>query len=117
MHLISTRTLLIIAVFCIAFANNAAGEGRVIAQAYEVLLEHFQAAPSVPGTITIRECAECDVLRFRITSATRYAVNGRPMQLEEFRLFLNQSTNTNDGSITVLHHLESDRVESIDAWL
>lgn len=115
----STRSkkLLVIAVVCIAFASSAFGENRIISRAYEALLDSFQAPTSMNGLVTFKECPDCEVLQIRVTAATRYAVNGRSVELEDFRLALLKAGDRDSGSITVLHHLESNGVEAVDAWL
>jgi len=112
-----TRKILVMAIVCAAFASGAFGESRVISKAYEAPLQNFQAPQSMNGLVTFRECPDCDILQFHVTAATRYAVNGRTVELEDFRLALLQSGDRIDGSVTVLHHLESDRVKAVDAWL
>ena len=113
----STTKTLLIALVCFVCSTSASGEGRVLSQAYEVSVENFQPPQSDNGAATFKECADCDVRRVQVTASTRYAVNGRAVDLEEFRLALLQTKDREGGSITVLHHLESNSVESVDAWL
>lgn len=117
MNFTSTKKILVTAILFIAFATSAFGEGRVISKAYEALLNNFQAPQSVNGLVTFRECANCDALQFRVTAATRYAVDGRTVELEDFRLALLKASDRDSGSITVLYHLQSDSVEAVEAWL
>lgn len=117
MNPVFTRKLVVISLICIAFAASAHGEGRVISRAYEVALDLFQAPQSENGMATFKECADCDLTQVPVTAATRYSVDGRSVRLDEFRLALLQTGDREAGSITVLHHLETNRVESVDAWL
>ncbi len=91
------------------------GQGRVISQAYEILLNNFQAPVSAVGTIVFKVCDECERQHARVTEATRYSVNGSSVRLEEFRIALLQTTDRDSKAVTVLYHLESNTVESIDA--
>ena len=113
-HVIKIPSLLLVA---LAFAVNTYAEGRVVVQAYEVLLEDFQAPTTRIGTATFRTCPSCDKLSVSTTASTRYSINGVGVQLDEFRRTITQAESGNDNCVTVLHHLESDSIEAIDATL
>ena len=100
---------------CSVFSAAAMGQGRVISQAYEILLNNFQAPVNAVSTIVFRECDECEQQHVRVTEATIYSVNGRSVRLEEFRIAILQASDRDNKAVTVLHHLESNTVESIDA--
>ena len=115
MILINVKKLLLISLICAVLSATAMGQGRVISQASEILLNNFQAPVSAVSTIVFKECDECEQQHARVTEATIYSVNGRPVRLEEFRIAILQATDRDDKAVTVLHHLESNTVESIDA--
>ena len=115
MNLINIKKLLFISLICSVFSATAIGQGRVISQAYEILLNNFQAPVSAVSTIVFKECDECDQQHVRVNEATRYSVNGSSVRLEEFRIAVLQATDRDSKAVTVLHHLESNTVESIDA--
>jgi hypothetical protein len=115
MNLINIKKLLSISLICAVFSATAMGQGRVISQAYEILLNNFQAPVSAVSTIVFKECDECEQQHARVTEATLYSVNGRSVRLEEFRIAVLQATDRDSKAVTVLHHLESNTVESIDA--
>ena len=115
MNLVKVKKLLFIALLCATFSATALGQGRVISQAYEILLNNFQAPVSASSTIVFRECEECDPMHVRVNEATRYSINGRSVRLEEFRIAILQTTDRDNKAVTVLHHLESNMIESIDA--
>jgi hypothetical protein len=86
MNLINVKKHLFIALLCAAFSATAMGQGQVISQAYEILLNNFQAPVSAVSTIVFKECDDCEQQHVRVTEATRYSVNGRTVRLEEFRI-------------------------------
>ena len=115
MNLIGVKKLLFISLICTAFSSTAMGQGRVISQASEILLNNFQAPVSAVSTIVFKECDECEQQHARVTEATLYSINGRSVRLEEFRIAILQTTDHDNKAVTVLHHLESNTIESIDA--
>ncbi len=115
MNLINIKKHLFISLICTVLSATATGQGRVISQAYEILLNNFQAPVSASSTIVFKECDECEQQHARVTETTIYSVNGRPVRLEEFRIAILQATDRDNKAVTVLHHLESNTVESIDA--
>ena len=117
MKLTSMRKIVFTVLICVAFAANAYGQGRVISQAYEVMLDDFQAPASPAGNVIFRSCEECERVSVRVTATTKYSINGKTVRLEDFRVAVLQTNDRDNKSVTVLHHLESNSVESIDAWL
>jgi hypothetical protein len=115
MHLMNVKKLFFISLICAICSATVVGQGRVISQAYEVLLNNFQAPISTSSTIVFKECDDCEAMHIRVTEATRYSVNGRPVRLEDFRIAILQAGDRDNMAVTVLHHLESNVVESIDA--
>lgn len=94
--------------------SGAAAIGNVTSQGYEIMLSNFTAPATANGGVTFRECDSCDRRTVRVTSSTRYAVNGRTVRLEDFRKALTQVPDRDEAALTVLHHLESDTIELID---
>ena len=108
--------ILTLALLC--FAGPAmAIEGDVISRAYEVDLDQFQAPAAPNGITTFKPCPDCDRRSVRVTPETSYSVNGKVMRLQDFRKALLLVQDRRSAMVTVLHHLESDTVVSIDASL
>lgn len=91
--------------------------GPVVSQAYEVALSDFRAPGTANGTVSFKECDECDSRTIRVTGNTRYAINGKSVRFEEFRKAVAAAHNRDKVAVTVLHHLESDTVEFINVSL
>ncbi len=115
MNLINVKKLLSISLLCAIFSATAMGQGRVISQAYEILLNNFQAPVSASSTIVFKECDDCEQVHVRVNESTRYSINGKSVRLEDFRIAILQADDRDNKAVTVLHHLESNTVESIDA--
>ncbi|MDH4125347.1 MAG: hypothetical protein OEW64_08930 [Gammaproteobacteria bacterium] len=105
------RKLFAIAVIGTSFAASAQAE--VVSQAYELTMEQFTAPTTANASISFRECDDCEILRMRVSDATSYTVNSKQVRLEEFRLAVAQLRGSERASVTVLHHLESNTVQSI----
>ena len=85
-----------------------------VSKAYEVKAQNF-VAPTTPNSgFVVKTCDNCDSLRLRNSSETRYSFNGQWMSLDRFRETL-QRAPAEQVSIGVLHHLESDTVLRIFA--
>ena len=106
----------IAAIAMLGMALPAAAELReVISQAYEVELRHFVAPATINGTTSFKKCERCEQHRVRVTAKTAYHVDDERVRLADFRKAIAQAGTRDDVYITVLHHLESDTVESIYA--
>jgi len=103
------KTLFAIALLGISFASA----GQVISQAYEIALGDFRAPVSQNGVAVFKKCEDCEQLLVRVTPATRYTVNGKIVRLESFRKIVGPAGSHKSGAVIVLHHLESDTIESI----
>jgi hypothetical protein len=105
------RKFFTIALLCIGFVAGAQGE--VISQAYELTLKQFTVPTTNNSGIAFKECDECEVQRMRVTDNTSYSVNGKHVRLDEFRQAVAQLRGSDNASITVLQHLESNTVLAI----
>lgn len=108
-NLMKIKTLFAIALLSISFVAT----GQVVSQAYEIALGDFRAPVSQNGVAVFQECADCERRLVRVTPATRYTVNGKNMPLEDFRKSIGPGGSGKNGDVIVLHHLESDTIESI----
>ncbi len=108
----NTKTLFAITLIC--FSLSAAAEDRIISLAYELTLSDFRAPTTANSSISFKECDECEQIRTRVTPNTRYSINGKTVRLEDFRKAVTQAHDRDKKDVTVLHHLESDTIKSID---
>ena len=96
---------------------SAAADFRTITEAYEVDLSDLRLPGSEYGTVTFKQCADCDAQTVRVTVQTRYLINDRDFALVEFKEQLKRLGNGKDPSVAVLHHLESNTIKAIKVWL
>ncbi|MDH3352325.1 MAG: hypothetical protein OEM60_09815 [Gammaproteobacteria bacterium] len=115
MNLMKIKTLIAVTLLCLGFA--AAAQDRIVSQAYEVALSDFRAPATENGGAAFKECRNCARRIVRVTSGTRYAVNGQSLSLEKFREAISKADDRDEKSVTVLHHLESDTIVSIDVYI
>jgi hypothetical protein len=108
--------ILTLALLCFAGSATAI-EGEVISRAYELGLDQFQAPATPNSRVSFTPCPDCERQSVRVTPETRYSVNGKAMELTDFRKALLLVQDRRNAMVTVLHHLESDTVVSIDASL
>ncbi len=113
--MMNIKFLVAVTLLCLGMSVAAAGE--IVSLAYEVPLSEFRAPATTNGGASFRECSECERHLVRVTAATHYVVNGKSMQLEAFKDALMHASDRDEKTLTVLHHLESDTIESISVLL
>lgn len=101
----------------LGLALSAAAQDRITSQAYEVVLSEFRAPATVNGGASFKPCSQCERQVVRVTPGTRYSVNGTTLSLEKFRQAIAQASDRDEKSITVLHHLESNTIVSVSAYI
>ncbi len=95
----------------------AAADFRTITEAYEVDLSDLRLPGSENGTLTFKQCSDCEAQTLRVTSKTRYVINDRHFALVEFKEQLKTVRNRKDQNVSVLHHLESNTIKAVKVWL
>jgi len=95
----------------------AVAEFTTIARAYEVPLNTFNVPVTRNGVITVKECDDCPAQSGRLTPQTAFLINGRSVELTEFRKSAYGVRDRSAETVIVLHHLESDTISSISLTL
>ncbi len=95
----------------------AAADFKTITEAYEVDLSDLRLPGSENGTLTFKQCSDCEVQILRVTGKTRYVINDRDFALAEFKEQLKHIRNRKDQNVSVLHHLESNTIKAVKVWL
>ena len=108
---------LLVAVTLLCLGMSVAAAEEIVSLAYEVPLSEFRAPATTNGGASFKECSECERHLVRVTAATHYVINGKSFGLQAFREALMHATDRDEKSVTVLHHLESDTIESISVLL
>lgn len=112
----STFIRSLLAILLLGLGAAATADFVVVTEAYEVPVSELRLPGVVNGTVTFRECKECDYRTIRVTAATSYQANGETLSLKDFRNALENVPNPSDATATVLHHLESDTIEGVQVW-
>jgi hypothetical protein len=106
-----------IAIAVLSLGMSIPASGQIVSLAYEVPLSEFRAPATTNGGASFRECSECERHLVRVTAATNYVINGESMQLKAFKEALLHANDRDEKTLTVLHHLESDTIQSISVSL
>lgn len=112
------NTKLLIAVAMIGLALPAAADFTTVQVAYEVALSDVRLPRDEHGsTIAFKECADCEYKTKRVSANIRYLVDGRSVTLQKFRQLTNRVANRDNEAVTILHHLEDNRVTEVSVYL
>lgn len=103
----------LLALVLLGLSLSAAAEFTTITAAYEVSVSDLRLPGSATGTLTFKQCADCEAQTLRVTGSTRYVLNDRDLELAEFKAQLGNVRKRNDETATVLHHLESNTITAI----
>ncbi len=109
------RKLLVIVL--LGLSLSAVADFTTITEAYEVNLSDLRLPGSENGTLTFKQCPDCEAQTLRVTRSTRYLINDRDFVLAEFKEQLKRIRNRKDQIVSVLHHLESNSIKAIKVWL
>lgn len=108
---------LLITATLIGLALPVAADFTTIEQAYEVALSEVRLPQSESGTMAFKQCETCDFVTKRVSPETRYELNGRAIPLAKFRIAVSRVPDRDTQPVTVLHHLEMDRITVVSVYL
>lgn len=104
----------LIAAILLGIALPAAADFKTVAEAHEVSLADLRIPQSESGTVAFKTCEECSYQTKRVNEDTQWVLNGNRLPLEKFRRGVLSITDREATSVTVLHHLEKDRVVMVE---
>lgn len=87
--------------------------GKLITEAYEVRLSALRLPQAKAGTIAFKKCDKCEYMTRLTSPATRWVMNQETVNFDEFKAGLVRVKDRNNAYVTVVHHLESDRVTEV----
>lgn len=96
-----------------AISLYASADFRTVTRAHEIALSDFRLPVTDSGSVGVKNCAACESRSLRVTTATRYLINGQEVDLREFRRQILQVRDRNSKAVTVMHNLESDTVATV----
>jgi hypothetical protein len=88
-----------------------------IQEAHEVQLSELRLPQSSHGTVAFKPCSDCPYMVKRVTAETQWILDGKSMKLEKFRRGVADLTERDNTAVTVLHHLENDRVTKVSVHI
>lgn len=100
----------LLALALIGLSLSAAADFTTVAQAYEVSVGDMRLPRNTGGTLTFKQCSDCELQTLLVNSRTRYVIDGRDVELTEFKERL---AGARDETATVIHDLESNNITAI----
>lgn len=101
---------LLIAAIVLGVALPVAAQFGTIAEAYEVRLSDLRMPLNEGGTVAYKPCGACSYETKPVSSDAEWILNGQSLPFAEFRRGIMSIADGDAASVTVLHHLEKDRV-------
>lgn len=80
---------------------------------YEVLVQAVRLPNAPTGTLTVKECDECDYETYRVTERTIYTVDGKNMKLDDFRLVIEKLRLGGDHVVNVRRDIQSNTIAKV----
>ena len=111
------KRILFIAALMLGLALPAAADYVTIERAYEVALSDMRLPRSVNGTIAYKQCRTCTYETKQVDASTRWVLNGQEVPLKKFLEAVSHVTEPQNEAVTVLHHLERNRVTAVSVYL
>lgn len=104
----------LIAAIILGLALPAAADFKTVAEAHEVSLRDLLVPQSESGTVSFKTCDGCPYQVKRVGEGTQWVLNGTTLPLAKFRRGLLSIRDRDAAAVTVLHHLEKDRVIRVE---
>ncbi len=105
------RKLLVLVL--LGLSLSAAADFTTITEVYEVDLTDLRLPGTGGGTLTFKQCDDCDAQTLRVSGAARYVLNDRGFALAEFKKELKRVRNRKGVAVAVTHHLKSDTITAV----
>ena len=96
----------------IAFANDVPAT-----KTFEVSIKSLRLPVSPNGTVSLRECDDCDYHAIRVTPDTQYKINGKHLRLTEFRKAILDLKLRGDITVNVTRDEASSTVASVYVYV
>lgn len=107
----------LIAAATLGLTMPALADYVTIEQAYEVALSELRLPRGETGTIAFKPCSTCEFYTKRVDANTRWLINGEAVSLKKFLEATDGVADREKKAVTVLHHLEKNRVTAISVYL
>jgi hypothetical protein len=111
------KTKLLVAAALLSVSFPTAADFETVELAYEVALSEIRLPRNHRGTIAFKKCSDCEYLTKRVSENIRYMVDGRAVTLEKFRQLTESVADRDNEAVTIMHHLEDNRVTEVSVYL
>ena len=108
---------IIITTLVIVFALPALADFVTISRAYELEPEHVYVPVSPSSSMLFSNCDKCERVSGQLTAQTQFSVGGKNVDFEEFCDALRLAKQSEHSGVFLLHHLESNVIESVSVSL
>lgn len=113
MNMIKTITLAwMLVLSSIAFANEVPATNT-----YEVSIQSLRLPVSPNGTVSLRECDDCDYHTIRVTPRTQYRINDKHLRLTQFRKRILELKLRGDITVNVTRDDATNTVSSVYVYV
>ena len=100
----------LIAAIILGLALPVVAQFRTIAEAYEVRLSDLRLPQNKNGSLSYKPCDDCAYSTIPASSDAQWILDGQTLPFAKFRREVMSITDRDAAAVTVLHHLEQDRV-------
>jgi hypothetical protein len=108
---------IIITALMMAFTLPALADFVTISRAYELEPELVNIPLSPSSSMLFSNCAGCGTTSGQLTAQTRFRVNGKTVDFEEFCDAIRLAKQSEHSGIFLQHHLESNAIVSVSVSL
>lgn len=100
----------------LVFSMSAYAQGVPPSKTFEISIFSVRMPVSENGTISIRECDDCDYHSLRVTPNTQYLLNGKAMKLDRFRQVLTEMRQRGDTTVNIKRDDTSNTVANVRVY-
>ena len=100
----------LVALIFLGISASAAADFITVTAAYEIDTSNITMPVNEGGTLKFKQCDDCEWETVLVNAGTRYVLNGANVPLSEFK---EQLEDVDEDTVTVLHHLESNRITAV----
>jgi hypothetical protein len=101
----------------LAFTPLALADFVTVSRAYELEPDLVQVPVSPVSSLFFSNCEGCGTASGQLTANTQLKVDGQTVDFDEFCAAIRQAKQSAQSGIFLLHHLESNEIESVSVFL
>ena len=110
MKIMKTAKTAFLASLLIASTSIATANSYPPTKTFEGIISSVRMPATPNGTITLRECDDCDFQTIRVTSNTRFEVNNKSVKFDDFRKLVLELKPEGEATVNVTRDEASQTV-------